>query len=58
MDYLFFRLFLGSGESVFWDITLSLSLWLFLSCFFLDFDFDDDGDPFCHYKLFLVKFGI
>ena len=49
---------LGSGESVFWDITLSLSLWLFLSCFFLDFDFDDDGDPFCHYKLFLVKFGI
>ena len=53
MDYLFFRLFLGSDESVFWDITLSLSLWLFLSCFFLDFDNDDDGDHFVIINSFL-----
>ena len=40
---------LGSGESVVWDITLSLSL----SCFFLDFDDDDDGDRFVVINSFL-----
>ena len=40
---------LGSGESVFWDITLSLSLF----CFFLDFFDDDDGDRFVVINSFL-----